>query len=59
MRVSFDYPDDKMLTVDELLFNYNKQRPTSERISKSELLRMLLGLVGQGKLNLEKLVKDK
>jgi len=59
VRVSFDYPDDKMLTVDELLFNYNKQRPTSERISKSELLRMLLDLVGQGKLNLEKLVKDK
>ncbi|MFH0961741.1 MAG: hypothetical protein V1820_03600 [archaeon] len=56
MRASFDYEDVKMRSVDEILFNYNRDKPTSRRISKSELLRRLLDLVSNGKIPLEKVV---
>jgi len=55
MRASFDYEDEKMRSVDEIIFNYNRDKPTSRRISKSELLRKLLDLVSAGKINLEKI----
>lgn len=55
MRASFDYEDEKMRSVDEIIFNYNRDKPTSRRISKSELLRKLLDLVSTGKINLEKI----
>lgn len=56
MRASFDYEDEKMRSVDEILFNYNRDKPTSRRISKSELLRRLLDLVSNGKIPLDKVV---
>jgi hypothetical protein len=59
MRASFDYEDDRMRSVDEILFNYNKDKPTARRISKSELLRRLLDLVGSGKISLERIWNEK
>ncbi len=58
MRASFDYEDEKMRSVDEIIFNYNRDKPTSRRISKSELLRKLLDLVSAGKINLEKIASE-
>ncbi len=55
MRASFDYADEKMRSVDEILFNYNKDKPTARRISKSELLRRLLDLVSNGKIQMERI----
>lgn len=58
MRASFDYEDGKMRSVDEILFNYNRDKPTARRISKSELLRKLLDMISAGKLPLEKVVNN-
>jgi hypothetical protein len=56
MRASFDYADEKMRSVDEILFNYNRDKPTARRLSKSELLRKLLDMVSGGKIPLEKVI---
>ena len=58
MRASFDYSDEKMRKIDEILFHYNKILPTSDRISKSELLRLLCDMVVDEKMTIDKLLKE-
>lgn len=58
MRASFDYLDERMQKLDEVLFNFNKKKPTKERVSKSDVLRMLCDLVAEGKMKVEKLLED-
>ncbi len=58
MRASFDYSDEKMRKIDEILFHYNKILPTPDRVSKSQMLRLLCDMVVDEKWSIDKLLKE-